>query len=180
MTLAVFSLDLQIAVQGHCGSLGVTVGRLGGCGHERRVLRGCEDRGAKRLRETRNDAFGRAADPDLVVLTAGSDTVSIFLTQRGCTVSGGPRGERLIGTAGADVICGNSGADTIYGHGGADTLLGGDGNDVIVGHDGNDRLFGEGGQDRLGGSAGADLPDGGPASTAWKGERATTFCSAEL
>jgi Ca2+-binding RTX toxin-like protein len=56
----------------------------------------------------------------------------------GCTVSGTPAADVLVGSAGADVICGLGGADTLRGLGGRDVLVGGPGPDLIDGGAGRD------------------------------------------
>ncbi len=52
--------------------------------------------------------------------------------------SGGARGERIVGTNGADVL---------QGLGGADNLIGKRGRDVLIGGGGEDKLRGDGGRD---------------------------------
>ena len=56
--------------------------------------------------------------------------------QSTCTCSGGPRADRLAGTARGELICGLGGSDRITGGRGRDRLLGGDGNDTIDARDG--------------------------------------------
>jgi hypothetical protein len=79
--------------------------------------------------------------------------------------AGGPRRDRIAGTAGADllrgmagddILRGGGGADCLYGMAGADRLYGGRGGDRLFGDDGADRLLGGRGDDRLSGGAGAD------------------------
>ncbi|HEY0044053.1 MAG TPA: M10 family metallopeptidase C-terminal domain-containing protein, partial [Allosphingosinicella sp.] len=60
---------------------------------------------------------------------------------------GGPEGERIEGTAGADEIRGEGGDDALYGLGGDDLLLGGDGADRLDGGSGVDRMIGGAGDD---------------------------------
>lgn len=97
-----------------------------------------------------------------------------------CTITGTPRSDTLIGTAGDDVICGLGGNDTLIGgagddiirggggrdaiSGGAgdDELGGGNGNDSLVGGSGNDVVGGDGGRDSLSGGNGDDALNGGP------------------
>ena len=55
-----------------------------------------------------------------------------------CTITGGPRADRLGGSAGSDLVCGLGGDDRITGGTGRDRLLGGDGDDAI---DARDRGF---------------------------------------
>src|SRR5690606_6209554 len=99
-----------------------------------------------------------------------------------------PRGDKIAGTAGADVLTsrrdgatvdGLGGNDTVYGLGAADVLRGGGGNDVLRGGGaadtlqggaGNDRLSGQAGNDILRGGAGADTLDGGAGNDRLFGE----------
>ena len=99
-----------------------------------------------------------------------SDTVSPIRVSalkllRPCDVVGTPAGERLRGTAGADVICARGGRDRVlagpgrdivYGDDGADTLLGGGGDDVLMGGFGDDLIGGGLGRDTTRGGAGRD------------------------
>jgi hypothetical protein len=98
---------------------------------------------------------------------------------RGCTISGTPGDDRLVGTGGDDVICalggkdrvlagdgddvvfGDAGDDRLEGGAGADTLYGDDGVDRLEGGDGGDVLAGGPGRDRLEGGAGADHAEQG-------------------
>lgn len=74
-----------------------------------------------------------------------------------CTIVGTEGPDRLVGTAGDDVICGLGGNDTLVGGGGDDVLVGGDGNDTLFGGGGDDMLMGGAGRDRLGGGTGEDV-----------------------
>ena len=56
--------------------------------------------------------------------------------QPACSLSGGPRADRLSGTASSELICGLGGADRITGRHGRDRLFGGEGNDTIDARDG--------------------------------------------
>ena len=85
-----------------------------------------------------------------------------------------PEGERIQGTAGADVLVGTAeddvieareggdtvvaldGDDVIYGGDGADRILGGSGHDVIFGGDGDDVIFAGAGNDVVSGGKGRD------------------------
>jgi Ca2+-binding RTX toxin-like protein len=58
---------------------------------------------------------------DRIVGTAGRDVIQ-----------GGPRAERILGGGGDDVICGGDGGDTINGGLGRDELAGQDGSDVFI------------------------------------------------
>jgi Ca2+-binding RTX toxin-like protein len=80
-----------------------------------------------------------------------------------CTLYGTARSERLVGSAGRDVICALGGDDTIDARGGDDVVIGGDGDDRIDGGPGEDRLFGAFGADAIESRDGAvDIVDGGP------------------
>lgn len=97
-----------------------------------------------------------------------------------CTKVGNNGNNKLVGTAGDDVLCGGQGndkldgrggedylyggpgADTILGGGGADVAYGGDGNDTIKGGGGGDTLNGQKGKDKLTGGGGYDYCYGGP------------------
>jgi uncharacterized delta-60 repeat protein len=70
-------------------------------------------------------------------------------------------GDRINGTAGADVLTGGDGHDTINGMLGNDTLDGAIGNDSLLGGSGNDTLRGGEGNDTLDGGAGSDRMSGG-------------------
>ncbi len=69
--------------------------------------------------------------------------------------------EKVVGSAGPDMMIGSSGPDSFYGAAGADVLYGMGGNDVLFGEQGNDKLFGGDGNDRLTGGLGNDDLDGG-------------------
>lgn len=80
-----------------------------------------------------------------------------------CTVYGTWRGDKLRGTAGADVICGLGGDDEIDDRGGRDTILGGRGNDVIaVTGRASAILFGSAGDDVFRRVSPTQVIDGGP------------------
>jgi hypothetical protein len=78
-----------------------------------------------------------------------------------CTIKGTPNQDRLIGTAGNDVICAGAGSDRIWGVGGNDVIYAGDGFDQISGGSGNDLIFGQGDTDPTNGDGGADRIYGG-------------------
>lgn len=63
----------------------------------------------------------------------------------------------LIGATAAETLIGGDGADSLYGGGGNDRLFGGIGADVADGGDGNDRVFGGTGNDTLRGGNGNDV-----------------------
>lgn len=77
------------------------------------------------------------------------------------TIAGGPAGERLKGTRGADCIAGNGGNDHMSGGRGNDVLIGSSGSDKLAGGAGNDFLIGGAGDDLLSGGGGNDVLDGG-------------------
>ena len=70
-------------------------------------------------------------------------------------------GQKIVGTASADVIDGSTGDDAITGAAGDDVVRGGDGHDRVEGNGGNDKLVGGLGDDRLHGGDGNDVIDGG-------------------
>lgn len=69
--------------------------------------------------------------------------------------------DRLVGTAGRDLLSGGKGNDVLIGKGGNDVLNGGTGNDRLDGGAGNDILRGGSGRDTLVGGTGKDTLDGG-------------------
>lgn len=81
------------------------------------------------------------------------------------TITGSPRGDRIRGTSGNDVIVTFGGRDQINGEGGNDRICSGRGNDYVRGSDGHDRIKGGGhrdvilperGRDRVYGNRGSD------------------------
>lgn len=76
------------------------------------------------------------------------------------TIAGDENANRLIGTAGDDVIAGLGGNDLVRGRGGNDTICGGDGNDLLFGNGGDDRIFGEAGDDTIVAGRGVDFAAG--------------------
>ena len=84
----------------------------------------------------------------LLVGTATAETI----------VGKNPRGERIVGTRGPDVIRGGPGPDHIFGLAGDDFVSGGGGNNVVVAGPGNDRISVEyGGRDRVRCGPGIDV-----------------------
>jgi len=77
------------------------------------------------------------------------------------TITGTPRGDRIVGTAGPDVINGRGGDDTIIGAGANDVICGGRGDDALNGGAGNDKILGAGGIDTIRGGPGNDDIRGG-------------------
>jgi Ca2+-binding RTX toxin-like protein len=82
-------------------------------------------------------------------------------------ITGGPRGDNLLGGDGVDAIWGLAGNDRVTGEGGGDALSGGDGDDVVSGGPAGDRLLGGNGSDNLIGGAGNDVEDGGAGADAF-------------
>ena len=78
------------------------------------------------------------------------------------TVTGTPKAERLVGTAGPDVIAGLGGGDVILGRSGRDLICSGGGGDTVNGGSAADRAFGGAGNDVLRGGGGPDLLAGNP------------------
>ena len=83
-------------------------------------------------------------------------------------ITGNNLKNKLVGTAGSDVINGLGGNDVLMGGAGSDTLNGGTGNDtldggsgfnVLNGGTGNDILYGHGGVNAFNGGAGTDTVD---------------------
>lgn len=70
-----------------------------------------------------------------------------------------PYGNRINGTASADLLFGTLANDSLYGLGSNDTLYGNNGDDLIYGGAGSDRLDGQGGNDLLEGGEGNDFLD---------------------
>jgi Ca2+-binding RTX toxin-like protein len=82
-------------------------------------------------------------------------------------ITGGPRGDNLLGGDGVDAIWGLAGNDRVTGEGGGDALSGGDGDDIVSGGPAGDRLLGGNGSDDLTGGAGSDVEDGGAGDDAF-------------
>jgi hypothetical protein len=80
-----------------------------------------------------------------------------------CLKTGGPKGSKLIGTPGDDLLCGGPGNDTIDGMGGDDIIFAGNGADTIDGGYGNDFILGGVGDspDAIHGGPGDDYIEGG-------------------
>jgi Ca2+-binding RTX toxin-like protein len=74
---------------------------------------------------------------------------SFAVADRGCTITGTPRRDTLIGTRQRDIICGLYGRDTLRAGRRADTIYSGQGNDRLRGGRGRDTFFGGRGDDRL-------------------------------
>jgi sugar lactone lactonase YvrE len=91
----------------------------------------------------------------------GFDVMPPRCQGRLATIVGTPRGERLRGTSGPDVIAGRAGPDRIVGLAGRDRVCAGGGPDVVRGGLGRDRLRGNAGRDRLFGGPGPDFLLGG-------------------
>jgi uncharacterized repeat protein (TIGR01451 family) len=97
--------------------------------------------------------------------TATTTVAPAVAGARGCTITGTPGDDILVGAEGNDVICGlggddrisaGDGDDIVYGDAGDDRILGGAGNDRLDGRAGDDRVDGEDGDDTALGGVGAD------------------------
>lgn len=84
-------------------------------------------------------------------------------------VTGGPYGDRLYGTGGANKLSGAGGADLLIGRGGNDHLLGGAGVDALLGGTGDDLLNGGAGADANSCGAGIDTVVADPQDTSTLG-----------
>lgn len=94
-------------------------------------------------------------EEDRIVGTAGNDIV--YALAGNDVIAGRAGDDELSGDAGDDLIDGDEDNDTIFGGDGDDRLFGGTGNDTISGDAGNDRIFGEDGNDILDGGADDDF-----------------------
>ncbi|KAA9013035.1 hypothetical protein F4U94_17195 [Sphingobium limneticum] len=131
-----------------------------------------------------NDVYHVKGVGDQVVEAAGggSDTVYAYIDYRladnvetlriakaGLTGEGNGLDNRIIGSAGTDILYGHDGDDQIQGEGGDDIIYGGAGDDRLQGGDGNDQLYGGDGNDILTGGAGDDYLDGGAGNDTLEG-----------
>lgn len=91
----------------------------------------------------------------------GANLEALRLTGNAHVGTGNELNNRIIGTAGADILSGLGGNDLLQGGAGDDVLYGGDGDDDLRGEDGADHLFGGAGADKLYGGAGNDRLEGG-------------------
>jgi len=82
---------------------------------------------------------------------------------------GGPRADRLTGTAGNDLLDGRAGDDRLLGLAGVDALRGGTGDDALFGDLGTDSLDGGEGDDAGFGGEGDDVLLPGPGDDALSG-----------
>jgi Ca2+-binding RTX toxin-like protein len=132
-----------------------------------------------------NDTYNVNSIRDIVLEFAGGgdDTVytkinytladhveTLRLAATNLTVHGNELDNRVVGSAGVDIIYGGGGADNLqalvghdilYGETGDDNLSGGDGDDILSGGIGNDNLTGDAGFDILDGGDGVDWLEGG-------------------
>lgn len=81
-----------------------------------------------------------------------------------------PGMNRIVGTAGPDVLTGTAGRDLICGLGGDDELLGLGGDDILFGGADTDVLRGAGGDDELHGASGNDTLHGGDDNDTLEGD----------
>lgn len=95
----------------------------------------------------------------------GTDTLTGIENMHGTDYA-----DRLIGSAGQNLIWGRAGEDEISGGDSPDVVLGGDGPDVLSGGSGPDLVVGAAGADKLRGGAGADLLRGETADEAAGGD----------
>ncbi|MBM2576092.1 hypothetical protein JQC91_07225 [Jannaschia sp. Os4] len=138
------------------------------------VVRGDIDKmilGLSTVTDGRQIEFG----DDVVVGSAGNDTIAGDAEYASTTVRVRAGSDRIDGGDGDDLIHGDvaafgsntnlrlfaGGHDTIDGGAGADTIHGGFGEDLLRGDDGDDLLSGGARQDTLSGGAGDDTLDGG-------------------
>lgn len=87
--------------------------------------------------------------------------IGYFRNRQGVRRAGTNRSNRLIGSAGRDILQGLAGSDRLTGDRGNDRLDGGRGNDRLDGGRGNDLIVGGEGGDRLLGGQGNDILVGG-------------------
>jgi len=109
--------------------------------------------------ESTMQPFSRITATTLAAVATSAAKASVALA---ATIDGGPRGERLRGTNGADRIAGHGGWDRIRALAGPDVLAGGSGRDFIHGGLGDDVSAGQAGRDLMAGGPGDDRQDGGP------------------
>lgn len=105
----------------------------------------------------------------LLVLLMGVGTMTLgapafaVVQHRGCTITGTPDADTLIGTRHADIMCGLYGNDRLRARRGADTLYSGQGDDKLRGGKGRDTFYAGRGDDRLNsvdGVSGNDVVNG--------------------
>ena len=92
-----------------------------------------------------NDLLANLAGYDVVHLNTGfNPNASLAISDHDpglATFDFRSLSERLVGTAGVDIVNGNGGADIIFGVGGNDVLDGGDGDDQLFGGTGDDTYY---------------------------------------
>jgi Ca2+-binding RTX toxin-like protein len=86
--------------------------------------------------------------------------------------------DRLLGSAGVDIIHALDGHDKVFGREGDDWLKGGPGDDEVHGQMGNDRVKGHEGEDTVFGGPGDDLVRGGTAKQTNDGKVDILDCGA--
>ncbi|WP_176592687.1 right-handed parallel beta-helix repeat-containing protein [Sphingobium sp. EM0848] len=134
---------------------------------------------------TGDDIYHVKGTGDTVIELAGqgSDTVYAYIdykltdnvetlrmAKEGLVGQGNDLDNRIVGSAGVDILYGHGGNDMIQGEGGDDVIYGGAGDDKLLGGDGNDRLYGGDGNDTLSGGAGNDVIDGGAGNDRIEGD----------
>jgi Ca2+-binding RTX toxin-like protein len=113
-----------------------------------------------------------ALDPNLEILVlngggnvdgTGNNLANKLVGTAGKNILDGRAGDDLIfGGAGEDSILGSAGNDQLVGGPGNDSLNGGNGEDILYGNDGHDNHFGGAGNDQLFGGNNRDELRGGP------------------
>jgi phospholipase/lecithinase/hemolysin len=77
--------------------------------------------------------------------------------------------DKIVGTAGHELVFAGAGADIVRGEGGDDVIFAGTGNDIAEGAAGNDLIAAGGGNDELAGGTGTDLLAGNAGADTLKG-----------
>ncbi|MEM8789988.1 MAG: S8 family serine peptidase [Pseudomonadota bacterium] len=130
---------------------------VGGAGNDVYRVEDSEDRVIEAAGEGRDTVL---ADFSLT-LFAEVDHLTFDTGAGDVSGTGNAQNNRIIGSAGDNVIIGERGHDKLYGRDGDDHLIGNNGRDLLGGDAGDDHLEGGSGADRLFGGDGDDLLDGG-------------------